>query len=95
MRIVIADEHLARSCSTVSEAQRRLSGELLVAYMDGIRDSEKAFDEAAVQLVTCDECVFAYQFHHALHCKKLRKASEPLTDMMVERTGYCSEGRMK
>ena len=95
MRIVIADEFLAHRCSTQSEAQRRLSGELLVAYMDGIRDSEKAFDEAAVQLVTCGECAFAYQFHHALHCKKRRRASEPLTDMMVEQTGYCAEGRRK
>ena len=42
MRIVIADEFLAHRCSTQSEAQHRLSGELLVAYMDGIRDSEKA-----------------------------------------------------
>lgn len=82
MRIVNVDEFLAEMVSPTCD----------VEYLSQCMDK---LDRDAAVLVTCDECKYSFQFHRSLFCKRFRRASEPLTDMMVEQTGYCSEGRMK
>lgn len=82
MRIADAGEFLAYAISPESTLKT-------------VEDCMYYIDQHAMRFVTCEECVHSYQFHRDLFCNRLRRSGTPLTDMRVERTGYCSEGRMK
>lgn len=82
MRIADIDEFLAFAVSPESNLKTA-------------EDCMYHLDRHAMRLVTCAECEHSYQFHRDLFCNRLRRSGTPLTDMRVERTGFCSEGRYK
>ncbi len=97
MKVVDVDRFLALNCSAVNSLQRQYGGigELQNAYIDGVRDCENMLQQSAGELVTCDECCYSYQLHRSLFCRKIRRQSEPVVDMMVERDNFCAWGRVK
>lgn len=82
MRIVDVDEFLAYAISPNS-------------WLNTVEDCMDRLDITATKLVCCADCEYSYQFHRDLFCNRFRRSANPLTDMRVERSGYCSEGRMK
>ena len=82
MRIAGVDEFLAYAISPESDLRT-------------VEDCMYYLDQHAARIVTCSECQYSYQFHRDLFCNRLRRSGTPLTDMRVERTGFCSEGRYK
>lgn len=97
MKVVNVEQFLAMNCTPVNDFQRKYGGmgELQNAYMDGIRDCENMLQQSAGELVTCDQCVYAFQLHRSLFCRQMRRSSEPVVYMMVERDNYCAWGRMR
>lgn len=97
MNVADVDTFLAISCSAVNDLQRKYgdTGELHDAYIEGVRDCENLLRQSAGIMVTCDQCVYAFQLHRSLFCRQMRRSSEPVVDMMVERDNYCAWGRMK
>ena len=82
MRIADVDEFLAYAISPDSDLRTA-------------EDCLHHLDTHAMRIVFCTECEYSYQFHRDLFCKRLRRSGTPLTDMRVEKTGFCSEGRYK